>query len=250
VAYFIFEYDNLETIIIAVIHGRTIYNNIRKSVHFLLATNLSEIIVVFGAISTGLGEPLNSMQLLWINLLSDVFPALGLAMEPPEPDVLSRPPRNPQEPIVQLSDFKRIASEAAVLAGGSLGAYGYGVLRYGCGPKASTMAFMSLTLGQLLHALSCRSESHSLFDPVQNPRKRSLQPNPYLSIAVGGSMALQVLTLAVPGLRRLLGITSIGLLDGVVIGGTAVIPLVVNELTKSGTTYVASPEPQKPGGNP
>jgi Ca2+-transporting ATPase len=190
------------------------------------------------------------MQLLWINLMSDVFPALGLAMEPPEPDVLSRPPRNPEEPIVQLSDFKRIASEAAVLAGGSLGAYGYGILRYGSGPRASTMAFMSLTLGQLLHAISCRSESHSLFDPVKNQQKKPLQPNPYLSLAIGGSVALQVLTLAVPGLRRLLGITPIGLLDGVVIGGTAVVPLVVNELTKARTTYVAPPGPEKSGGNP
>jgi P-type Ca2+ transporter type 2C len=250
VADVIIEDDNLETLIIAVSHGRTIYNNIRKSVHYLLATNLSEIIVVFSAISTGLGEPLNAMQLLWINLMSDVFPALGLALEPPEPDVLSRPPRNPEEPIVQLSDLKRIASEGAVLAGGSLGAYGYGVLRYGFGPRASTMAFMSLTLGQLLHALSCRSESHSLFDPVQSPQKQSQQPNQYLSLAIGGSVALQVLTLAIPGLRSLLGITPISLLDGVVIGGTAVAPLVVNELTKGKATYTIVPEPEKPRGKP
>jgi len=250
VADVIIEDDNLETMIIAVSHGRTIYNNIRKSVHFLLATNLSEIIVVFGAISTGLGEPLNSMQLLWINLMSDVFPALGLALEPPEPDVLSRPPRNQEEPIVQLSDFKHIASEAAILSGGALGAYGYGVLRYGSGPKASTMAFMSLTLGQLLHALSCRSESHSLFDPVRSPQKQPLRPNPYLSLAIGGSVALQVLTLAIPGLRRLLGITSIGLLDSVVVGGTAVLPLIVNELTKGRRASLALLEPEKSRGNP
>jgi len=249
VADVIIEDDNLETMIIAVSHGRTIYNNIRKSVHYLLATNLSEIIVVSGAISFGLGEPLNSMQLLWINLMSDVFPALGLAMEPPEPDVLSRPPRNPEEPIVQLSDFKRIASEAAVLSAGALGAYGYGILRYGMGPKAGTMAFMSLTMGQLLHALSCRSESHSLIDPLQTPQNAPLQPNPYLSLAIGGSVALQVLTLAVPGLRRLLGITPIGLLDGVVIGGTAVVPLVVNELTKGRPMQSALSEPEKPRGN-
>lgn len=250
VADVIVEDDNLETMIVAVSHGRTIYNNIRKSVHYLLATNLSEIIVVSGAISFGLGEPLNSMQLLWINLMSDVFPALGLALEPPEPDVLSRPPRNPEEPIVQLSDFKRITSEAAVLAAGTMGAYGYGILRYGYGPKAGTLAFTSLTLGQLFHALSCRSETHSLFDPLQTPHKPPLQPNPYLSLAIGGSVALQVLTLVIPGLRRLLGITPVGLFDSIVIGGTAVVPLVVNEITKGKTSYSALPEPEKPRGDP
>jgi len=241
VADVIIEDDNLETMIIAVSHGRTIYNNIRKSVHFLLATNLSEIIVMLGSVSTGLGEPLNPMQLLWINLMSDVFPALGLALEPPEPDVLSRPPRNPDEPIIQLSDFKRIGSEAAVLSAGALGAYGYGVLRYGYGPKASTMAFTSLTLGQLLHAFSCRSESHSLFDPIRSPQKVSLQPNPYLYMAIGGSVALQGLTLMIPGLRRLLGITPISILDGLVAGGSALVPLAVNELTKKSAVTALQP---------
>ena len=250
VADVIIEDDNLETMILAVSHGRTIYNNIRKSVHYLLATNMSEIIVVSGAISFGLGEPLNSMQLLWINLMSDVFPALGLALEPPEPDVLSQPPRNPEEQIVQLSDFKRITSEAAVISAGAFGAYGYGILRYGMGPKASTLAFTSLTLGQLLHALSCRSETHGLFDPIRSTERPPLQPNPYLYWAIGGSVALQVLTLAIPGLRRLLGLTPVGLLDGIVIGGTAAAPLIVNEMTKGKTTHFPQPEPEKPGEAP
>jgi Ca2+-transporting ATPase len=250
VADVIIEDDNLETMILAVSHGRTIYNNIRKSVHYLLATNMSEIMVVSGAISFGLGEPLNSMQLLWINLMSDVFPALGLALEPPEPDVLSRPPRNPEEQIVQLSDFKRITSEAAVLSAGAFGAYGYGILRYGMGPKASTLAFTSLTVGQLLHALSCRSETHSLFDPIRSTEGPPLRPNPYLYWAIGGSVALQVLTLTIPGLRKLLGLTPVGLLDGFVIGGTAAAPLLVNEMTKGKTTRFPHPEPEKPGGAP
>jgi Ca2+-transporting ATPase len=221
VADVILENDNLETMIIAVSHGRTIYNNIRKSVHFLLATNLSEIMVMLVAISSGLGQPLNAMQLLWINLISDIFPGLALAMEPPEPDVLSRPPRNPEEPIIKSSDFKRISFEAATLSAGALGAYGFGIMRYGMGPRAGTLAFMSLTSGQLVHALSCRSE-----------KRQSLPPNPYLSAALGGSLALQVIALAVPGIRNLLGITPISLIDGVVIGGSALLPLLVNETTK------------------
>ncbi len=227
VADVILEDDNLQTMIIAVSYGRTIYNNIRKSLHFLLSTNMSEIMVMFAAISLGLGQPLNAMQLLWINLLSDIFPGLALALEPPEPDVLEHPPRPANEEIIKPSDFKRITFESAVISAGAIGAYGFGIARYGMGPRAGTMAFMSLTVGQLLHALSCRSEHLSIFD------RQKLPANRYLNIALGGSLGLQVLAMAVPGLRSLLGITTIGLLDGVVIGVGALLPLLVNETTKS-----------------
>ena len=96
VADIVLEDDNLETMLIAVSEGRTIYNNIRKTVHYLLSTNMSEIMVSSVAISAGLGEPLTAMQLLWINLVSDIFPGLALALEPPEPDILTRPPRDPE----------------------------------------------------------------------------------------------------------------------------------------------------------
>ncbi len=226
VADIVLEDDNLETMIIAVSQGRTIYNNIRKSVHFLLSTNLSEIMVMFTAIAGGMGQPLNAMQLLWINLISDIFPGLALALEPAEPDVLSRPPRDPEEPIIKTSDFKRITFESGAISAGALGAYGYGIVRYGMGPQAGTMAFMGLAMSQLLHAISCRSEKHGIFD------KEKLPPNRYLDMALGGSFALQALTVAVPGLRRLLGITPISLIDALVVGGSSVIPLVVNEATK------------------
>jgi len=233
VADVVLEQDDLETMIIAISHGRTIYNNIRKSVHFLLSTNLSEIMVVFTAISCGLGQPLNAMQLLWINLISDIFPGLALALEDPEPDVLSQPPRNPETPIIQRSDFKRISFEAAALSIGTLGAYGYGLSRYGLGPRAGTLAFLTLTTGQLLHAISCRSETHSLFDQISADRRSALPPNRYLWAALGGSFALQGLALTLPGLRALLGITPIGLIDGAVVAGSALLPLVVNEATKT-----------------
>lgn len=226
VADIILEDDNLETMIVAVSQGRTIYNNIRKSVHFLLATNLSEIMVMFVALTVGLGHPLNAMQLLWINLISDIFPGLALALEPPEPDILSRPPRNPEEPIIKPSDFKRIIFEAGTIAGGAVGTYGYGILKYGRGPQASTLAFMGLTSGQLLHAISCRSEKYNLWD------KGKLPSNNYLTMALGGSFALQIFALLIPGVRNLLGITPISLTDSLVIGGSALVPLILNEMTK------------------
>jgi Ca2+-transporting ATPase len=228
VADVVLEDDNLETMIVAISQGRTIYTNIRKSVHFLLSTNLSEIMVMFTAIAAGLGQPLNAMQLLWINLISDIFPGLALALEPPEPDVLSQPPRSPEEPIVKTSDFKRIAFESAALSAGALGAYGYGLLRYGAGPQAGTLAFTSLTTGQLLHAITSRSETHS----VLGGGGTSLPANPYLKTALIGSFAAQALTLFVPALRSLLGLTPINWLDGLVIGGSAFLPFVINEKTK------------------
>jgi Ca2+-transporting ATPase len=182
--------------------------------------------VMFTAIAGGLGQPLNTMQLLWINLVSDIFPGLSLALEQPEPDVLDRPPRDPREPIITNTHLKRIAVEGGTISAGALGAYGYGLLRYGMGPRAGTIAFMSLTTAQLQHTLSCRSESISIFD------KQKLPPNRYLKWAMAGSFALQALAMTVPGLRSLLGITPITLLDGVVIGGTAFLPYIVNEATK------------------
>ncbi|HET6421779.1 MAG TPA: cation-translocating P-type ATPase C-terminal domain-containing protein, partial [Geobacteraceae bacterium] len=112
------------------------------------------------------------------------------------------------------------------ISAAALGAYGYGLLRYGMGPRAGTIAFMSLTTAQLQHTLSCRSETISIFD------ERKLPPNRYLKWAMAGSFALQALVMIVPGLRSLLGITPVGLLDGVVIGGSAFLPYIVNEATK------------------
>lgn len=227
VADVVLEADNLETVIVAVRDGRTIYNNIRKALRFLLATNFSEILVMFFTVAAGLPSPMSAMQLLWINLLSDIFPGLALAMEQPEKDILNRPPRSPDEPIVKVSDFKRLTFEASTLSLGAMTAYGYGILRYGMGANAGTLAFQSLTMGQLLHSLSCRSEKHSMF------KGEKLPSNPYLNTALAGSFALQLLTIFVPGLRTLLGLTPIHLLDGAVIAGTAALPLLVNEGTKS-----------------
>ena len=113
VADVVIEDDNLQTLISAVSQGRTIYGNIRKSIHFLLATNLSEILVMFGAIAAGIGPAPYPMQLLWINLVSDIFPGLALAMEPPEPDVMRHPTARSDEPIVGWGDFRRIGFEAS-----------------------------------------------------------------------------------------------------------------------------------------
>lgn len=210
----------------AIGQGRTIYSNIRKALRFLLATNLSEILVMAGGTTLG-SQPLTPMQLLWINLISDVFPGLALALEPAEPTVMQEPPRDPKEAILRSGDLKQVAREGAVISASALAAYIYERARYGSSPQASTMAFTTLVTAQLLHALSCRSN-----DPVLFTRKR-LQPNPYLRAALIGSFAVQLLALLVPGLRKLLGIADLSPIEYLVAAGLGGLPLLINEALKT-----------------
>jgi Ca2+-transporting ATPase len=227
VADIILEHDDLEILIVALRDGRTSYNNIRKSLHYLLSTNFSEIMVMLFSSVAGIGHPLNPIQLLWINLISDVFPALALAMEPPEPDILSTPPRHPDEPIVTNDDFREIAIEATIMSVATMASYAYGTVRYGIGPTAGVFAFQTITIAEILHSLSCRSKDKSVFRTTERPS------NPYLSLAVFGSLGLQVLTQIVPGLRGLLGLTPVTISDMIVIGTTSLAPLLINEARKT-----------------
>ncbi|GAB4261258.1 MAG: HAD-IC family P-type ATPase [Methylomicrobium sp.] len=226
VADVILEDDDLQTMITAIREGRAIYDNIRKSLHFLLSTNLSEIEVMLFSAAIGSAEILNPMQLLWINLITDIFPGLALALDPPEGDVLKRPPRDPNAAIVDRSDYLKLIRESGVITAGTLGVYGYSLLRYGPGQNASTNAFMSLTLAQLLHAYRCRSEKTSIFTPGHRPS------NAYLDIAVGLSAALQVLAISFPPLRNLMRLSPVGPADILAILAGAGLPLIANEAIK------------------
>jgi Ca2+-transporting ATPase len=119
-----------------------------------------------------------------------------------------------------------MALESAIISTGALAAYGYGISRYGQGPRAGSLAFQALVFGQLLHAFSCRSDHHSLLGKKRPPT------NPYLNAAVGGSLALQVLTLFIPGLRGFLGLTPPAVIDAAVIGAAALLPFLANESRK------------------
>ncbi|MFY9940852.1 MAG: HAD-IC family P-type ATPase [Desulfobacterales bacterium] len=226
VADVVLEEDNLEILALALQDGRTTYGNIRKAVHFFLVTNLSEILLMFSSLALGVGAPLNVMQLLWINIISDIFPGLALSMEAPEPDVMTRPPRDPRAPLFSAGDFKTILGQSAGITGGALAAFAYGAARYGIGASAGTMAFQTLTIGQLLHATSSRSEHTGLFS------RTPLPPNPHLKWAIGGSLALQALTFFVPPLRGFLGLTALRPADLAVVAVTSSLPLLVNEYLK------------------
>jgi Ca2+-transporting ATPase len=222
----ILEEDNLDTLLTAVADGRATYRNIRKSVHFFLATNMSEIMVMSAALVSGFGFPLNVMQLLWINIISDIFPGIALSMEAPDPHVMNQPPREPDAPLFSARDYGRMTGESAIISTTTLSAYLYGISRYGIGPRAASLAFQSLTIGQLLHAFSCRSESRQLFGGQKLPRNR------YLDLAIGGSLALQLLTMVLPPLRAFLGLAVMNPFDVAVAGGSALLSRALNDKIK------------------
>jgi Ca2+-transporting ATPase len=225
VADIVLAQDDLQTLITAIREGRAIYDDITKAVRFIFATNMSEVVVTVVASLLGATEALTPMQLLWINLVSDIAPELALAVQPPDADVLARPPRAPGQPFFSSSDLWRISAYGAVISTGALAAYVYG-LRTGGGPRASTMAFLSLTCTQLLHTLSARSDTHSIFD------SQHLETNKYIPMAMLGGLGMTLLTQFTPA-RGLLGSVPIGPADWLVVAACAVAPFLAIELQKT-----------------
>lgn len=199
--------DNLHSLLRAIEQGRTTHDAIKKSVLYLLTTNLSESILMTGAVGAGLGQPLNPLQILWINIVSDTFPALALALEPPETGVLSREPRAPDESIVTPADFREMLHQSGAMTVTSLLSYIYGLARYGQGAESQTVAFNTLALSQLLHTISARDPDVSRFADIRFPK------NPYVAWSIGTGVILQFLSLAHPGFRRVLGTRRLGVTD-------------------------------------
>ncbi|MCP3868786.1 MAG: cation-transporting P-type ATPase [Gammaproteobacteria bacterium] len=222
----VLEDDNLHTMATAVSQGRTIYSNIRKMIHFMVSTNLTEIEVMLIGIAAGWGQPMNPMQLLWINLVTDIFPGLALSMEPAEDDVMDRDPRDPEEAIIGGQSLKRMVFESGTIGLGVMGAYYLGMKRYGIGAEATTLAFNTLTLNELVHAMSSRSHYRNVIGG------QKLRPNHALTAAVLGMGALQVVVSVVPGARLLLGTTALEKFDLLAIAAGVLGPLIVNEFTK------------------
>lgn len=235
--------DNIHTLIPAIRDGRRIHENIRKAIHYISATNMSEVLLMFLSLAGGMGQPLTARQLLWINVLTDVFPELALATQPAESDVMQRPPLDPAKAVITRADVPRLARQCGIITAAAFGCYGYGIMRYGIGPQASTIAFLGLAGAQLLHAFSARSEIH----PVLGPN--ALPPNRFLMGSVWGAVGGLVASQFVPGLRTLLGTTPIGLADYLVCAAAAAGSLFLNELCKASLPLPAPkalPAPKQP----
>lgn len=156
--------DNFASIAAAVEEGRSIYANIRKSVHYLLSCNLSEVLVMLGSTVLGWPLPLLPIHILWINLVTDGFPALALAVDPKDPDVMKRPPRDPQAPLLDRGRFLTVCVQGLVMAASTLAVFGIALsIVKDEVPFARTMTFTTLVLVQFLHAFTCRHDRYSLF---------------------------------------------------------------------------------------
>jgi len=241
--------DDFTHMVNAVEEGRLVRENVRRVLHYMLSTNASEIWVVVGAVAIGLPSPLTPLQLLWLNLVTDIAPGLGLAVEPREPDLMTRPPRDPQEPIIPGKLYRRMLIESAVIAGGALAAYGIGVMRHGIGPVAQTLAFASLLGAQLLHVPLARA-GEGPATAGGRPRNRALMAGMVVSAG------LQGVALFFPPVRTVLGGAALPLIDLGIAALGAVVPIALIELDRlwrarrlaSASTDVAdigtaSPEP-------
>ncbi len=225
VASIVLEDDNLASLAPAIEQGRTTYGNIRRAIHYLLATNMSEILLMLAAPAANLGQPLTPAQLLWINLVTDVLPALALGLEPPHEDAMRAAPMEPHEDIIAMRGFRTLSREAGLMTAGALGAYVYGLRRYGQSPRARALCFASLIAAQLLHALSCRSRAHWGLS-------RKLPPNRALFLVLASSFALQAIAMSFSPIRRLLGVAPLGFADLLVALAGGVAPFLVNESLK------------------
>jgi Ca2+-transporting ATPase len=245
--------DNYASIVSAVEQGRIIYGNIRKFVFFLLSSNVAEIMVIFLATLAGLPSPLTVIQLLWLNLITDGAPALAMAMEKGDPDIMKRKPRPKKEPIINSAMRTGIIIQTITQTTAVLTAFGLGLLWElqalgrglppGTNPiayllsfdwssvnlenlrTAETMAFMTLSLCELFRAYTVRSERLSLF-------RIGFFSNKWMQYAVGSSILLLLLVCTVPFLQTIFNTHFMQLREWLVVLGLALIPAASEEITK------------------
>lgn len=216
--------DNFDTILRAVEGGRTIYSNITKFVHMMFSHNLGEVLVIFTAIAGGWPLPLLPLQILWMNLVTDVFPALALAVEPASKDIMKQPPRGSHTTLLSKSFLILIAWQAAMLAVIVLVVYMWALKVYGPGPHSRTIALFALVSVQLGHTFNCRSRTRSAGEGIF--------ANPFLWIAALIVVTLQLFAVYLSPLAAVLGTVKPSAIDWILIGGCGLFPIVIVEVTK------------------
>ena len=221
--------DNFATIVGAVEEGRRIYDNIQRAIKFLLGSNMSEVLSIFTATMLGF-MILEPVHLLWINLLTDCFPALALGMERAEPDVMSRPPRSARESIFAHGVgfdcvYQGVMCAILTLAAFFIGHYmEYGVWTLTNSPDGTTMAFLTLSMAEIFHSFNMRAHRASIFSICT--------PNWTLVGAAAASLALTTLCIYVPFLADAFDFTAISAAEYAVAMGLAVSVIPIVELVK------------------
>jgi len=218
--------DNFASIVAAVEEGRGIYDNIKKFIHYLLSCNAGEILVMFSSSLIGLPAPLLPIHILWVNLVSDGFPALALGVDPVDPKIMERSPRKPDESVVTKQRGWLMLAQGAFIAICSLLAFSFVLFIEKEGiERARTAAFIVLACSQLFHSFNCRSMTESLF-------KIGVFTNKKLILATGVSFLLQMAVVYIPFLQKIFKTQPLGLFDWVLVVAISSFPLWAMELVK------------------
>ena len=220
--------DNFVTIVEAVKQGRNIYDNIKKAVHFLLATNIGEIVAIFIGLLLGIKSPLLAIQLLWVNLVTDSLPAIALGLEKAESNIMSRLPRNPRKSLFADGLWGKIATEGVMIGMLTLIAFSIGNNLYSI-EVGRTMAFLSLGILELVHSFNIKGEE-SIF-------KTGLLENKYLVGAFILGTLLQVVVVIISPLAQIFDVVPLNTIQWLITTIISILPVVIVELQKKFNSY-------------
>lgn len=215
--------DNFVTIIEAVRQGRRIYDNIKKAIHFLIATNIGEITTIFVGLVSGMESPLLAIQLLWINLVTDSFPAIALGLEKEEKDIMNRKPRNSNESIFANGLWQKIITEGIMLGALTLFSFSLGTRLFGL-TVGRTMAFVSLGLLELVHSFNIKTEE-SIF-------KTGIFENKYLIGSFILGTLLQVIVVIIPSFAKIFELVPLNFIQWIYTILISIMPIFIIEIQK------------------
>lgn len=216
--------DNFSTIVYAIKEGRGIYKNIKKSVHFLLSSNIGEIVTILFALLLGFSSPLAPIQLLWINLITDSFPAIALGLEPTENNLISKNFKNNEKGLFSKDKWITILLEGFLIGFLGIIAYAIGIAYFKNNLVGSTMAFTTLSISQLIHSFNIKSEK-SIF-------KTNIFDNVYLIFSLILGIILQVVVISIPFLANIFKVVQLEPIQWVVVIVLCFIPILIVELEK------------------
>jgi len=202
--------DNFATIVAAVEAGRGIYDNIRKFIRYLLACNIGEVLTMFVASLIGLPLPLLPVQILWVNLVTDGFPAMALGVDPSEPGIMNRPPRNPAENIFSRGLSRKIIGRGVQIGLSTILVFAAVYYVKKDLDLARTMALTTLVFSQLFHVYDCRSETKTIFE-------LEFTSNLYLIAATIWSAVMQLAIIYVPVLRSIFSTVMLTPYDWIIV---------------------------------
>lgn len=220
--------DNFVTIVEAVKQGRNIYDNIKKAVHFLLATNIGEIVAIFVGLLLGIKSPLLAIQLLWVNLVTDSLPAIALGLEKAENNIMNRLPRNPRKSLFADGLWGKITTEGVMIGMLTLVAFSIGNNLYSI-EVGRTMAFLSLGILELVHSFNIKGEE-SIF-------KTGLFENRYLVGAFVLGTLLQVVVVVISPLAQIFDVVPLNSVQWLMTVIISILPVVIVELQKKFNAY-------------